>query len=179
MNYVIVDLEATCWESNQTSERMEIIEIGAVLMRSSSSEPSGEFARFVRPVAEPILSDFCKNLTSIKQQQVDEADDFATVFPEFLRWIGDEPFRICSWGAYDIKQFRFDCERHKIEFPATFAAHINVKQKFTKVMNVERCGMPAALKLLNLPLEGTHHRGIDDARNIAKIARAILPQIEK
>jgi inhibitor of KinA sporulation pathway (predicted exonuclease) len=29
--------------------------------------------------------------------------------------------------------------------------------------------MEKALNKLNIPLEGTHHRGIDDAKNIAKI----------
>jgi inhibitor of KinA sporulation pathway (predicted exonuclease) len=29
--------------------------------------------------------------------------------------------------------------------------------------------MAEALKFLGLPLDGTHHRGIDDARNIARI----------
>ena len=30
-------------------------------------------------------------------------------------------------------------------------------------------GMKGALRNENIKLEGTHHRGIDDARNIAKI----------
>jgi len=30
------------------------------------------------------------------------------------------------------------------------------------------------LALLDIPLEGTHHRGVDDANNIAKILRWIL-----
>jgi inhibitor of KinA sporulation pathway (predicted exonuclease) len=34
--------------------------------------------------------------------------------------------------------------------------------------------MAAALAQLDLPLEGTHHRGIDDARNIAKILHHLL-----
>jgi inhibitor of KinA sporulation pathway (predicted exonuclease) len=28
--------------------------------------------------------------------------------------------------------------------------------------------MAGALSELNIPLEGTHHRGVDDAKNIAK-----------
>jgi 3'-5' exoribonuclease 1 len=32
------------------------------------------------------------------------------------------------------------------------------------------------LELTSLPLEGTHHRGIDDARNIAKLLPYILGQ---
>jgi len=34
--------------------------------------------------------------------------------------------------------------------------------------------MSGALEMLNMPLEGTHHRGVDDAKNIAKILRWIL-----
>jgi inhibitor of KinA sporulation pathway (predicted exonuclease) len=34
--------------------------------------------------------------------------------------------------------------------------------------------MAQALQLAGLPLEGTHHRGIDDARNIAKLLPYIL-----
>lgn len=33
--------------------------------------------------------------------------------------------------------------------------------------------MAQALKLLDMPLVGTHHRGVDDAVNIAKIAAKI------
>lgn len=178
MNYVIIDLEATCWKTNQTPQRMEIIEIGAVFLESSSIKPRREFAKFVRPVNEPILGDFCKELTSIRQEQVDEADDFSTVFPQFLEWIGNEPFKTCSWGAYDMKQFRIDCERHKLTFPASFGNHINLKAEFARIRNEKPCGMSFALQKLHIPLEGTHHRGIDDARNIAKIAQIILPQIE-
>lgn len=39
-------------------------------------------------------------------------------------------------------------------------------------------GMPEALDLLGLKLEGTHHRGIDDASNIAKILEILLEKKE-
>ena len=38
--------------------------------------------------------------------------------------------------------------------------------------------MERALARIGLPLEGTHHRGIDDARNIARLAALMLPQWE-
>jgi inhibitor of KinA sporulation pathway (predicted exonuclease) len=34
--------------------------------------------------------------------------------------------------------------------------------------------MKGALNILNIPVEGTHHRGVDDAKNIAKILDVIL-----
>ena len=55
MRYVIVDLEATCWEGG-SPDRMEIIEIGSVLLESSRGPLSREFDAFVRPVESPQLS---------------------------------------------------------------------------------------------------------------------------
>lgn len=178
MRYVIVDLEATCWEKGNDPDRMEIIEIGAVWLESASGPVRKEFASFVKPVATPQLSKFCTQLTSIRQEDVDSAEPFWEVFPRFLAWIGDEPFRLCSWGAYDLKQFRKDCERHKFPLPVSFENHINLKQEFARLKGVKPMGMKGALALMEIPLEGTHHRGIDDARNIGKIAQIILPKIE-
>ena len=178
MRYVIVDLEATCWETGQTPSRMEIIEIGAVMMESSRGPVRGEFGAFVKPVASPQLSEFCTRLTSIRQEYVEQAEYFWTVFPQFVSWIGEEPFRLCSWGAYDLNQFRTDCARHNMEFPASFSNHINLKKEFSRQKSVKPTGMRGALAMLNIPLEGTHHRGIDDARNIARIATLLLPQVE-
>lgn len=48
--------------------------------------------------------------------------------------------------------------------------HINVKVLFAETKGLTKpTGMNGALHILNVPLEGTHHRGVDDAKNIAKI----------
>ncbi len=178
MRYLIVDLEATCWDGSHNRNQMEIIEIGAVMLPSATAIPSQEFARFVRPVVEPTLSEFCKNLTTIAQSDVDDADTFPTVFDHLLKWIGTESYTLCSWGAYDLNQFRTDCQRHGIVFPKKFNRHINLKAEFASLFGVKPCGMATALKLARLPLKGTHHRGIDDARNIASLANLVLPHLE-
>jgi inhibitor of KinA sporulation pathway (predicted exonuclease) len=177
MRYVIVDLEATCWENGTSPDRMEIIEIGAVLLASSTGPVTSEFASFVKPVASPLLSEFCTRLTSIRQEDVDRAEPFWAVFPRFVSWIGNEPFRLCSWGAYDLNQLRKDCARHKLTLPASFENHINLKKEFSSLYAVRPTGMKGALAIAGLPLTGTHHRGIDDARNIAALAQVILPQM--
>lgn len=179
MRYIVVDLEATCWETGQTPERMEIIEIGAVSLPSSSQPPNSEFQSFVRPVAEPHLSDFCKKLTTIDQASVDGADSFPDVFRRFVSWIGDSPITLCSWGAYDLEQLRTDCRRHGLEFPNLLKTHINLKAEYSSLFKTRRCGMAAALKQQKLSIIGTHHRGIDDARNIARLANIILPKWEE
>lgn len=175
MCYVIVDLEATCWRKGTTVSRQEIIEIGAVLLRTPDDPAPLEFARFVRPVNEPQLSDFCINLTSIQQTDVDGAEHFPAVLADFLNWIECDDYHLCSWGGYDLRQFDADCQKHGLPLPAMFEQHLNLKQMFGEWQNKRSMGMKRALEILNIPLEGTHHRGIDDARNIAKIARVMLP----
>lgn len=178
MRYVIVDLEATCWEGVRGSPKMEIIEIGAVRLASSGGPVDDEFSGFVRPVVEPKLSEFCTRLTSIRQADVDGAGYFWEVFPRFVEWIGDEPFVLCSWGGYDLNQFRQDCQRHRLPLPPAFERHLNLKKEFARLRDVKVCGMAKALEIADIPLEGTHHRAADDARNIAKLAMWILPQME-
>jgi len=39
------------------------------------------------------------------------------------------------------------------------------------------CGMPEALRFIGENLEGTHHRGSDDSRNIAKIYAFMLKKM--
>ena len=177
MDLIVVDLEATCWDTPRPGSQMEIIEIGAVRLDAALTIVD-EFDSFVRPVIEPKLSQFCTALTTIKQADVGGADMFPAVFARFLEWIGAGPYRLCSWGFFDVGQFRLDCTRFGLVFPEQFESdHLNIKQVFADWKGVRRCGMTAALDLLGLPLAGTHHRGIDDARNIARIVQGTLPNV--
>jgi inhibitor of KinA sporulation pathway (predicted exonuclease) len=168
MNYIILDLEATCWEKRDKQPN-EIIEIGAVCINEEKQIIS-EFNSFIKPTVHAILSDFCTELTSITQQQVDGAQLFPVVLEEFQNWIlsfGDE-YLLCSWGFYDRVQFKNDCELHGL--PTNWLeAHISLKHQYAKIRQTRPTGMKVALKSEKIILEGTHHRGIDDAKNIAKI----------
>src|SRR5579859_559591 len=139
MRYIVVDLEATCWKTGNGTDRQEIIEIGAVMLTPDGAQPWPEFAQFLRPIAEPILSEFCTQLTGITQADVDGAQTFDRVFPAFVKWIGPDPFTLCSWGTYDLNQFRLDCERYKITFPATFERHLNLKKAFAQWKQIKLC----------------------------------------
>ncbi len=166
MNYLIIDLECTCWEYGAPAPK-ETIEMGAV-MYDRLKGVIDEFQAFVRPSVECVLSDFCVQLTQIKQDDVDDASVFPEVFAALVAWARDyEPYTLASWGAFDHKQMCGECERHGIEYP--FTEHYNIKQMFADAMGIKPCGMARALRHAKLPLVGTHHRGIDDARNIARL----------
>ncbi len=154
---------------------MEIIEIGAVAVSSSKGEIVSEFQSFIRPVRNAVLTDFCKELTSISQKQVDEASDYPIVEREFGVWLsGLDDYDFCSWGFYDRKQFEQDCKYHSVPYP--FAGpHRNLKIEFAGAIgSKKKMGVGGALRKLGFQFAGTPHRGIDDARNIARIYASVI-----
>jgi inhibitor of KinA sporulation pathway (predicted exonuclease) len=171
---VVLDLEATCWPKGTRPERMETIEFGAVCLDARTLEERSEFSSFVRPVDEPVLDAFCRELTGIRQEDVDAAPSFPEVFRAFLAWLPPAGGIVCTWGAYDIRQLRIDCRRHGLSFPAQLESFVNLKRAFSRLYGVPPCGMRRALSLLGISLEGSHHRALDDARNIARILSAML-----
>ncbi|MEJ8302757.1 3'-5' exonuclease [Saccharibacillus sacchari] len=166
---IIFDLEATCKENDRTFDN-EIIEIGSVKV-SPTLERTDEFTTFVQPVANPKLTPFCTELTTITQAEVDGAPRFPEAFQSFREWIGQEPFLLLSWGAYDRKQIEKDCARWRLDANWVSRRHINLKQLHAEQVlgGKKQVGMSKALGMAGLELNGTHHRGIDDARNIAAI----------
>ncbi|MHC0062702.1 exonuclease domain-containing protein [Nostoc sp. UIC 10890] len=173
--YLIVDLEATCCNSKTIPRHeMEIIEIGGVMLNRTTWEIDSVFQQFIQPVRHPQLTGFCTELTSIRQQDVDEAPKFLEVISRFKEWIDLFPnYIFCSWGSYDKKQFIQDCAFHNFPYPFT-SEHINIKEEFSEYLGVsKKFGMAEALNKLGIELKGKHHRGIDDAHNIASIYRQI------
>lgn len=173
--YVVIDFEATCGSSVPRDE-MEIIEFGAVLVDRYTLTIQDEFTMFIRPVLHSELTKFCVELTSISQEDVDNAYSFPTVLKQFNNWLSkhDGKKTFCSWGKYDKTQLLQDCELHDAEYPFN-DEHVNVKTMFSDIRGYKRrYGLTSALKKLKLTFEGTHHRGIDDARNVARVMKAIL-----
>ena len=167
---LIVDLEATCWAKREhIPEQMETIEIGALLVDPDAPAVPREFQTFVRPVRHPGLSAFCCELTTIQQSDVDCAEPFSQSFARFLAWIGDPgAVRFASWGEYDKHQFQRDCAYHALPYP--FAAdHLNLKRSLGERLGIGPTGMARALVRAGLELRGTHHRALDDARNLWRL----------
>ncbi len=173
--FLVIDLEATCDEERRIPSRhMEIIEIGSVLVDAATLALVAEHQTFVKPVRHPVLTEFCTKLTTITQADVENAPGFPEAVASLTRFIGGREVLFCSWGDYDRRQFEQDAKFHKVALPFG-ENHLNVKKQFSTQLGEEtRYGMAGALRRVGLPLQGTHHRGIDDARNIARLLPWVL-----
>lgn len=68
---LILDFEAQC-EDEQKLEIQEIIEFPVVPIHIKEKQPvENVFHHYVKPEKMPLLTEFCKNLTGIKQEWVD------------------------------------------------------------------------------------------------------------
>ncbi len=170
MNFIIYDLEATCWKGRPIGETQETIEIGAVQV-NRYGEVLGSYNRFVRPIINPILSPFCRELTSISQEDVNRAHTFPNVIEEFQDWIGifEEDYLLCSWGSFDKTMLERDCLLHDLS-DDWLQQHINIKRQYHQLKRLHRpCGLKRAVVKEGFEFTGIQHRGISDAENLAKV----------
>lgn len=167
---LVIDFEATCCDRGTVPRHaMEIIEFG-VVMTDADFRIVDEFQSFVRPVRYPQLTPFCTQLTSIHQRDVDAAPTFPECVDAFKTWLYRyRDFAFCSWGDYDRNQLQQDCDFHRIPNPIS-APHLNVKRLFSERQGLKKkYGLAEAIARAGQSFSGTHHRGIDDARNIARL----------
>lgn len=170
---IVIDIESTCWKENTSKELNEIIEIGICPIETKSGKVLEPKSIIVRPTYSTV-SEFCTSLTTLTQEDVDNGISFSDACSILVNKYDTKRYTWASYGFYDRDQFEIQCERENVEYPFSYS-HINVKVLFALVNSLRgQVGMAEALKMLNIPLKGTHHRGGDDAQNIAQILSRIL-----
>lgn len=171
---LVIDIEATCWEgSPPPGEKNEIIEIGICTLDVATGERLEKRSILVKPKRSKV-SKFCTQLTTLTQEQVDQGISFAEACSILKEEYGSQDRVWASYGDYDRQQFERQCQYRPNNYPFG-TRHINVKTLFAIIYLLPReVGMAKALELLGTPLEGTHHRGVDDAWNIAGILSELL-----
>lgn len=151
----------------------EIIEIGICLLDVSSRELRESHSLLVRPEFSTV-SPFCTQLTSLTPEQVAGGMSLQAACQELEKEFLSPVRTWASWGAYDARQLQRECQAKQLRYPMS-PEHLNVKSWFALQQRLPHAvGMDAALAHLGWPLEGTHHRGVDDARNIARLLAHLL-----
>lgn len=153
---------------------MEKIEIGLVVVDLETLEIVDEFQRFVRPLINPILTAFCKKLTSIQQADLDDAPTYQEVGEELRTFAARYPDAAwASWGNYDARQLERDAA---FACPSLLEGlpHFNARKWHAGLYDDRPKSLKQTVESLGLVWLGTYHRGIDDARNVASIVKEML-----
>jgi inhibitor of KinA sporulation pathway (predicted exonuclease) len=176
---LVIDVESTCWDGPPPAgEVSEIIEIGVCPLELSTGRRLGKRSILVKPKRSHI-SAFCSQLTTLTPEQVNAGITF-TEACELLRREYQSRDRVwASFGDYDRTMFQKQCEATGVPFPFG-PRHLNVKTLFAVARGLpHEVGMAEVLGLMGVPLEGTHHRGDDDAWNIAGILAELVHKLRR
>ncbi|XP_038046210.1 3'-5' exoribonuclease 1-like [Patiria miniata] len=177
----VIDFEATCEEPTPIDYIQEIIEFPIVLVNTKTMEIEDSFDSFIKPLLNPRLSKFCKELTSITQVEVDKADTFPVVLSQVHRWmkskaLGTEhSFIIVTDGPWDMNMYlNVQCKLSQVPYPAYARQWINLCKTFSNFYKTKRMCLRNMLGALEMGFDGRPHRGKDDAMNIANIAIRLM-----
>lgn len=175
---LVIDIEATCWEGGYPpkGQTNDIIEIGLCPLEVATGRRLEKRSILVRPERSQV-SPFCTQLTTLTQEQVDGG----IAFKDACRILEDEylaPERLfASFGDYDRRHFERQCRDQGVRYPFG-PTHLNVKNLCALARGLQsEIGLPEALALYGLQHEGTHHRGHDDAWNIAALLAVLLAKL--
>lgn len=171
---LVVDLESTCWDGNPPpGQEAEIIEIGLCVLDVGSRERVQSVSLLVRPERSTV-STYCTSLTSLTQEAVEGGMALREACRRLEREYYSSERLWASYGDYDRLMLERACRMAKVGYPFG-SGHINVKSLFAVARGLQReVGLDRALHVLGWPLEGRHHRGCDDAWNIARILGHLL-----
>lgn len=170
---VVIDLEATCWDTNKGEEvpegcRREIIEIGIVLLNMETGKIELSDSIVVKPT-QSWVSPYCTQLTGWTQEAVNKGIPFDNALNILKKKYGIKNRVWCSWGDYDRSQFQKQCGWDDIKYPFSLT-HINVKTLHGLMKGLSKgIGLGKAIAGYGWEFEGRAHNGLDDAKNVAKI----------
>ena len=176
---VVFDTEFTAWLGSMarawagSGEHKEIVQIGAVVLDAASLEERQAFAVLIRPVLNPMLSDYLVDLTGITNERLAaEGVEFATGVTRFVEFAGARP--LYAYGR-DDRIIAANAERLRRPDLWPGLPTTNLKDWLLKV------GIPlAGIHSGNLAAhvgsksQGIAHDALIDARSLAEAVRYLV-----
>lgn len=175
--FLVLDFEGVINKDPGCPNVMEIIEFPVLKVNARSLETESTFHSYVQPIIHPILNPICTEITGITQDMVDGQPILPEVLKSLDAWMKSEgllekgvEFCFVTCGDWDLKTgLPINCHYLKLPYADYLKRWINIKSYFKDIVGKKGSGMKYMLKELGLSLDGRHHSGIDDSKNIAKI----------
>jgi inhibitor of KinA sporulation pathway (predicted exonuclease) len=140
----------------------------------------------------PLSAYFCSQILTIRfyrvfritQDQVDAGVVFTEALERHQKWLADhglldgtKSFIFVTCGDWDLRQMMPpQCKTSGVKVPSPYCKWINIKFPFCDKYNTKPLGMAGMLRRLDMNIQGRHHSGIDDCRNIARIMKRMLEE---
>lgn len=184
-HYIVLDLEfnqAFPFKNGKKAEPVpecpfEIIQIGAVKL-DEAFEPKDTFDIMISPKIYPRLHPFVEKITGITQERLKNQPSFPEAYQAFLKFIGDGPSILCSWGEDDIKSLFRNIFYYDLGIDKLTDSYLNVQSFASSYLNLEAgraIGLKNAVSELGLPENAAFHNALHDAAYTAEIFKIVHP----
>jgi len=169
VQYILFDIEATCWDGFHSNQIQEIIELAAIRIDRFGSRRD-TFQSLIQPELNPQLSFYCRNLTLIDQADVDSAPFFQEVYDDFERWSEVDPDTyFIAWGKFDYEMMEQECSR-MFDRSSLIGNYIDFREYYTSMKDIfPKTGLAKALKYEGMEFEGQPHRAMPDTHNMTRL----------
>ncbi|MQM03804.1 hypothetical protein Taro_036588 [Colocasia esculenta] len=172
--------------------RVEILEFPVVVLDARTAEFVDAFHRFVRPsqMDEERTDRYIEGKygkLGVDRVWHDTAITFKEVLKEFEIWLTHHKFwengkggslhraAFVTCGNWDLKtKIPEQCKDSAVKLPSYFMEWINLKDIYLNFYKRRATGMKTMMRELNIPLLGSHHLGIDDSKNIARVLQHMI-----
>lgn len=180
--FLVLDFEAVINKDEGCPDVMEMIEFPVLKINVRTFETEATFHTYIQPIIHPKLNSFITDLTGITQDMVDGQPILPEVLKSFDGWMRSEGllnegvnFIFVTCGDWDLKSgLSKNCDYLKLSYPVYLKRWVNIKTYFQAIIGKKGHGMKSMMNGLKLTLDGKHHSGIDDSRNIAKILHELV-----
>ncbi len=193
MNYGFLDIEMTCDghiddgrfidDGRMHFSKREVISVGFIVS-DDKYIIKNRYYSIVKPMINPVLSDYCKQLTGLSQDQVDNGKKCKNAIRDIRtlcnRYSVDYIF---TYGNADKDVLNITCQKNRKKFKENVGDIYAVRDKMVDVQPAIAEGLGVKGKPcqslnsvrenLKIKNKGTHHDSLDDAMTLYKICREI------
>lgn len=177
---IVFDTEFTAWEGSVErgwrgpGEHKEILQIGAIALNAETLEETETFSVLVRPVKNPILSDYIVKLTRITNERVGaEGVDLATGVGTFLEFAAGR-----SLFCYGRDDKIIASNARLLGTPQLWPAHVvasDLKEWLTRI-GIAAAGVNSGnlAEHVGAASQGVAHDAVVDSRSLAAAIRYLV-----
>ncbi|KAI3702823.1 hypothetical protein L6452_28575 [Arctium lappa] len=180
--FLVLDLEG----------KVEILEFPVLMIDARTMDVVAFFHRFVRPseMSEERVNQYIEGKygkLGVDRVWHDTAIPFKEVIVQFEEWMAKHSLfneelsgplnraAFVTCGNWDIKtKIPQQCQVSKMKLPLYFMEWINLKDIYLNFYKRRAAGMRTMMNELKIPMLGSHHLGIDDTKNIARVLQHML-----
>ncbi|XP_071723597.1 uncharacterized exonuclease domain-containing protein At3g15140-like [Rutidosis leptorrhynchoides] len=180
--FLVLDLEG----------KVEILEFPVLIVDAKTLNVVDFFHRFVRPCKMSLqrVNQYIEGKYGsfgVDRVWHDTALPFSEVLQQFESWLTRHQLwskelsgrlnraAFVTCGDWDIKtKIPQQCNDSEIDLPPYFMEWINLKDVYSNFYGMEVKGMRSMLNHSRIQMLGSHHLGIDDTKNIARVLQRML-----